>query len=281
MFKIVRKKRLNSSVTEMTIYAPLIARKALAGQFIILRINEKGERIPLTISDYSINEGTINIIYQIVGKTTLELDNMSEGEEISDIAGPLGKPSELSSYRKAVVIGGGTGCAIAYPQSRALFENGADVDIIAGFRNKDFIILEDRMKKISQKLDIVTDDGSNGNKGLVTDVLYNKLEKNKDYDVVIAVGPLPMMKAVCGITDKFKIKTIVSMNSIMIDGTGMCGGCRLTVGGKIKFACVDGPDFDGHKVDFDETIKRNNAYKSQETKLREEYCRLMKGVKDV
>ena len=280
MFEIIKKNRLNSYITEMCIYAPLIAKKALPGQFIILRVDPKGERIPLTISDCSQAQGTINIIYQRIGKTTIHLDQQNEGDTISDIAGPLGKASELSGFKKSIVIGGGTGCAIVYPQAKYLSENGTEVHVIAGFRNKDFIILEDKMKKISHSLDIVTDDGSNGDKGLVTNVLENKLKKDNNYDSVIAVGPLPMMKAVCEITKRFNIKTIVSMNSIMIDGTGMCGGCRLTVGGKVKFACVDGPDFDGHKVDFDEAIKRNNAYKRQESLAREKYCKLIKGVED-
>lgn len=278
MFRIIDKKRLNPSVTKMVIDAPLIAKKARAGQFIILRVNEFGERIPLTIADHDPIKGTVTIIYQIVGKTTMILDKLNIGDFILDFVGPLGRASDLSGYKNVAVIGGGVGCAIAYPQAKSLYSMGAHVDIIAGFRNKDLIILEDEMSQVCNDLTIMTDDGSNLNKGFVTDALINKLNLNANYDLVIAIGPLPMMKAVCDITKKFNIKTIVSMNSIMIDGTGMCGGCRVTVGSKVKFACVDGPDFDGHKVDFDEAIKRAATYKYEEDKQRrEENCKLMRG----
>ena len=264
-------------MTKMVIEAPLIAKKAKAGQFIILRVNENGERIPLTIADYDRMDGTVTIIYQVVGKTTALLDNLNQGDYILDFVGPLGRPTDTEGYKNIAVIGGGTGCAIAYPQAKTLFEEGRNVDIIAGFKNKELIILEEEMKKISEDTTIVTDDGSNGKKGFVTDALKEKLSAGKDYDLVIAIGPLPMMKAVCSVTQKYKIKTIVSMNPIMIDGTGMCGGCRIKVGGKMKFACVDGPDFDGHEVDFDEAMTRLNLFKEKEREsMREHECNLLK-----
>lgn len=269
MYRIVSKRILNSSVHMMDIEAPLIAAKAKPGQFIILRIDEEGERIPLTIAGFDRDKGTIKIIFQLVGKTTMHLGTLEKGDEIKDFVGPLGKASELEGYKKACVIGGGLGTAIAYPQARELHRLGAEVDIIAGFRNKDLIILEDEMKQISENLYITTDDGSNGTKGFVTDALRKNLE-TKTYDVVIAIGPLVMMKFVAELTRKAGIKTIVSMNSVMVDGTGMCGGCRLTVGGETKFACVDGPDFDGHLVDFDEAIMRSRRYKDEE----QHSCRL-------
>jgi len=269
MYRIVSKRILNESVHMMDIDAPLIAKKAKAGQFIILRIDEMGERIPLTIAGYDREKGTIKIIFQLVGKTTIHLGNLSEGDFLLDFVGPLGKASELEGYKRACVIGGGLGTAIAYPQAKELFNLGAKVDIIAGFRNKDLIILEDEMKLISDNLYITTDDGSNGTKGFVTDILKDNL-KTKKYDVVIAIGPLIMMKFVAKLTKEFNIKTIVSMNSVMVDGTGMCGGCRVSVGGETKFACVDGPDFDGHLVDFDEAIMRSARYKEEE----QHSCRL-------
>ena len=280
MFKIVKKDILNPSMTRMEIEAPLIAKKAKAGQFIILRVDEFGERIPLTIADYSEKKGTVTIIYQKVGATTRLLDSLNEGEYILDFIGPLGKATELDGYKKVAVIGGGAGCAIAYPQAKALHNMGTYVDVIAGFRNKDLIILEDEMSKISDRLIIMTDDGSNGYKGFVTNALEEQLKSGVDYDLVIAIGPLPMMKAVCMLTKEYNVKTIVSMNPIMIDGTGMCGGCRLTVGGKTKFACVDGPDFDGHEVDFDESIRRLGMYKKQEREAMEHPCRLLRGDKN-
>ncbi len=279
MFQILQKRKLNDSITLMVIDAPYIAKKAQAGEFIILRVNEHGERIPLTIADYDRKKGTITIIYQIVGKTTMLLDQLNEGDALLDFIGPLGKPSQLEGYCKAAVIGGGAGCAIAYPQAKALHQAGTKVDMIAGFRSKDIVILEDEMRSASDSLTVMTDDGSNGNKGFVTDALRSKIENGAGYDLVVAIGPLVMMRAVCDLTKKYGIKTIISMNPIMIDGTGMCGGCRLTVGGKTKFACVDGPDFDGHEVDFDEAIKRSKLYSAQERQAAHDYkCHLMEGA---
>ncbi|WBY63413.1 sulfide/dihydroorotate dehydrogenase-like FAD/NAD-binding protein [Thermocaproicibacter melissae] len=281
MFQILQKRKLNDSMTLMVIDAPFIAKKAQAGEFIILRVNEHGERIPLTIADYDREKGTVTIIYQIVGKTTMLLDQLGEGDALLDFIGPLGKPSNLTDYKKAAVIGGGAGCAIAYPQAKALHAQGTEVDMIAGFRNKNLIILEDEMRSVSDKLIVMTDDGSNGHKGFVTDALREQIEGGANYDVVVAIGPLVMMRAVSELTKKYGIKTIVSMNPIMIDGTGMCGGCRLTVGGKTKFACVDGPDFDGHEVDFDEAIKRSRTYYEMEREAAREFnCRLMEGAKN-
>lgn len=281
MFPILKKRALNDSMTLMVVEAPYIAKKAQAGQFIILRVNEYGERIPLTIADYDREEGTVTIIFQKVGKTTLLLDTLREGDSILDFIGPLGKASELEGYSRAAVIGGGAGCAIAYPQAKALKQLGSKVDMIAGFRNTDLIILEEEMREASDCLYLMTDDGSNGNKGFVTDALKKNIEAGANYDLVVAIGPLPMMKAVCNLTKEYGIKTIISMNSIMIDGTGMCGGCRLTVGGKTKFACVDGPDFDGHEVDFDEVIKRSRTYSEMEREATREFnCHLMEGAKN-
>ncbi len=280
MFKIVRKEVLNPSVKLMEIEAPYVARKAQPGQFIIFRINEEGERVPLTIADYDRDRGTVTIIFQEVGKTTKMLGSLNEGDEILDFVGPLGVPSHLEGYRKAAVIGGGLGTAIAYPQAKKLHELGAEVDSIIGFRNRELVILEKEMKAVSDNLYITTDDGSYGQKGFVTEVLKDLLDQGKQYDLVIAIGPLVMMKAVSELTKKYGIKTIVSMNPIMIDGTGMCGGCRVTVDGKIRFACVDGPDFDGHLVDFDEAIRRQSMYRKEERQALEEYeCRL-RGVQN-
>ncbi len=275
MFKIVKKQVLNPQVVLMSIDAPLIAKKAEPGQFIIFRIAEGGERIPLTIADYDREVGTVTIIYQIVGKTTRELSEMNEGDSLLDFVGPLGVASHLDGYKKVAVIGGGLGSAIAYPQAKKLHSLGAEVHAITGFRNKDLIILEDEMEKVSNKLIVATDDGSNGNKGFVTNVLKQLIDEGNKYDLVIAIGPLVMMKAVSNLTREYGIKTLVSMNPVMIDGTGMCGGCRLTVGGKTKFACVDGPDFDGHEVDFDEAMRRQNMYKKQEKESTDIHvCRL-------
>ena len=281
MFPILEKRRLNDAMTLMVVEAPFIAKKAKAGQFIILRVNETGERIPLTIADYDREKGTVTIIFQKVGKTTLLLDTLNVGDAILDFIGPLGKASELEGYKRVAVIGGGAGCAIAYPQAKAPHALGAKVDMIAGFRNKDIVILEDEMRAASDNLIIMTDDGSNGNKGFVTDALKKQIEAGADYDLVVAIGPLIMMKVVCDLTKQYNIKTIISMNPIMIDGTGMCGGCRLTVGGKTKFACVDGPDFDGHEVDFDEAMLRLRTYRDQEAEETREFnCRLMEGAKN-
>ncbi|MBQ2295797.1 MAG: sulfide/dihydroorotate dehydrogenase-like FAD/NAD-binding protein [Clostridia bacterium] len=277
MYKIIRKSKLNDQMTMMVIEAPFVAKKAKAGQFIMLRVNETGERIPLTVADYDREKGYVTIIFQKVGKTTMLLDSLDEGDSVLDLVGPLGKPTDHTGVKRAAVIGGGAGCAIAYPQAKAMKENGIYVDMLAGFRNSDLVILEDEMAAESNQLIIMTDDGSNGNKGFVTDALKNEIAAGKNYDFVIAIGPLPMMKAVCNLTKEYGIKTVISMNSYMIDGTGMCGCCRVTVDGKVKFACVDGPDFDGHLVDFDEAIKRSRIYAEQERKARDEHCNLMKA----
>ncbi|MBQ7960943.1 MAG: sulfide/dihydroorotate dehydrogenase-like FAD/NAD-binding protein, partial [Clostridia bacterium] len=269
MFLIKEKTELNPTVTKMVVDAPRVARKAQAGQFIILRVDEDGERIPLTIADYDRENGTITIIFQVVGATTMKLNQLNEGDFIQDFVGPLGKASEVEGFKKVAVIGGGVGCAIAYPTAKALKENGAEVHSIVGFRNKDLVILKDEFEMVSDKLVLMSDDGSCGEKGLVTDALKKLVEGGEKYDLVIAIGPLIMMKFVCLLTKELGIKTIVSMNPIMIDGTGMCGGCRLTVGGEMKFACVDGPDFDGHLVDFDEVIRRSSMYRETESRHRE------------
>ena len=278
MYKIVRKKELNPTVTLMDIEAPLIAKKAEPGQFIILRVNEDGERIPLTVADYDREKGTITIIFQIVGGTTELLNHKKEGEYIQDFVGPLGKATETEGLKKVAVVGGGVGCAIAYPVAKKLHDCGCEVHSIVGFRNKDLVILEDEFKAASNVMKIMTDDGSYGTKGLVTDALKELIEAGNQYDEVIAIGPVIMMKFVCKLTKEYNVKTIVSMNPIMIDGPGMCGGCRLTVGGETKFACVDGPDFDGHLVDFDESLERGSMYREFEAKKREEVCNLFKGV---
>ncbi|MBE6987233.1 MAG: sulfide/dihydroorotate dehydrogenase-like FAD/NAD-binding protein [Clostridia bacterium] len=270
MYKILRREDLNSQVVLMEIEAPIVAKKCKAGQFIILRVNEEGERIPLTVADYNREKGTVTIIFQIVGKTTQILAEKKEGEYIQDFLGPLGKASEIEG-KKVAIIGGGLGCAIAYPQAKAFHEAGVEVDLIAGFRNKDFVILEEEMKKACNRLHIVTDDGSYIEKALVTNKLEQLINEGNEYDLVIAIGPLVMMKFVCLLTKKYNLKTIVSMNPIMIDGTGMCGGCRVTVGGETKFACVDGPDFDGHLIDFDEVIRRSKMYSIEERQSMEDH----------
>ncbi len=279
MFCILDKKELNPTITKMVVDAPLIAKKAQAGQFVILRADEDGERIPLTIADYDRENGTITIIFQRVGASTEKLNALNKGDFICDFAGPLGRPSEVEGLKKVAVIGGGVGCAIAYPTAKALKENGAEVHSIVGFRNRDLVILEQEFASVSDKLVVMTDDGSYGEKGLVTDALKKLVESGEEYDEVIAIGPLKMMKVVSAMTKEFGIKTIVSMNPIMIDGTGMCGGCRLTVGGEMKFACVDGPDFDGHLVDFDEAIRRSGMYRDFEHHRYEETCNLFKEGK--
>lgn len=279
MYKIVRKKELNPTVTLMEIDAPLVAKKAEPGQFIILRVDENGERIPLTVADYDREKGTVTIIFQIVGATTELLNHKNEGEYIQDFVGPLGKATETEGLKKVAVVGGGVGCAIAYPVAKKLHDCGCEVHSIVGFRNKDLVILEDEFNAASSVLKIMTDDGSYGTKGLVTDALKALIDEGNQYDEVIAIGPVIMMKFVCKLTKEYNIKTVVSMNPIMIDGTGMCGGCRLTVGGETKFACVDGPDFDGHLVDFDEALERGSMYREFEQTKREEVCNLFKGVK--
>ena len=279
MYQILKKQTLNANTMLMVIDAPHVARKAEPGQFIILRVSAEGERIPLTIADFDREKGSVTIIFQEVGATTQALGSLNEGECLHDFVGPLGKASELEGLKKVAVVGGGLGCAIAYPQAKKLHEMGAEVDLIAGFRSKDIIILEDEMKNACTNLHIVTDDGSNGRKALVTQVLKELIDAGNQYDAVIAIGPMIMMKFVCETTRPYGIKTIVSMNTIMVDGTGMCGGCRLTVGGETKFACVDGPDFDGHLVDFDGAMRRGAMYKAQEraaVERREEHCNLFK-----
>ena len=256
MYKIVRKEVLNSQVKLLEIEAPYVARKAEPGQFIILRVDEDGERIPFTIADYDREKGTVTIIFQEVGATTIRLGKMTEGDNLADFVGPLGVASHFEDVKKAAVIGGGLGVAIAYQQAKKLHCMGVSVEFIAGFRNKDFLFLEKEMTAVSDRLFITTDDGSYGTKGFVSDVLKKLLDEGNEYDVVIAIGPPIMMKVVSEVTRPYGIKTIVSLNPIMIDGTGMCGGCRVTVGGETKFACVDGPDFDGHQVDFNELIRR-------------------------
>jgi len=263
LFKILDKKVLGAGVTALTLDAPFIAKKVKAGQFVIIRIDEKGERIPLTVADFNGDKGTLTIIFQALGYTTKKLALMNVGDSLLDCVGPLGSPTEFGSPKKAIVIGGGVGCAIAYPQAKTLYNMGVDTTVIAGFRNKDIVILEDEMRKVSNSCYITTDDGSYGQKGFVTEVLKTLLEKG-GYDLVIAIGPIPMMKFVSLLTREYGVKTIVSLNPIMIDGTGMCGGCRVNVGGEIKFACVDGPDFDGHLVDFDSLSRRNALYREEE-----------------
>ena len=275
MFKIAEKTPLNPTVTKLVIEAPLVAKKAQPGQFIIVRPFEDSERIPLTIADYDREAGTVTIIFQIVGGTTMELNQLEAGESVHDFVGPLGRASELEGLKKVAVVGGGVGCAIAYPTAKRLHELGAEVHSIVGFRSKDLVILEQEFEAVSDHMAKMSDDGSWGEKGLVTNALEALIQAGNQYDEVIAIGPLIMMKFVCKLTEKYGIKTTVSMNPIMIDGTGMCGGCRLTVGGETKFACVDGPDFDGHQVDFDEAMHRGTMYKEFETHAREASCNLL------
>ena len=275
MYKIVRKKELNASVTLMEIEAPFVAKKAQAGQFIIFRIDEMGERVPLTIAGYDREAGTVTIIYQKVGFSTIALGNLNEGDYIRDFVGPLGKPTHTEGVKRVCVVGGGVGCAIALPSAAAFKEAGAEVDVVVGFRNKDIVILEDEFKAVSDNMYLMTDDGSYGEQGFVTVKLQQLLESGRNYDAVLAIGPIPMMKFVCKTTEPFGVKTMVSLNPIMIDGTGMCGGCRVTVGGETKFACVDGPEFDGHKVDFAELMSRNGTYRNREAEVTETHtCRM-------
>ncbi len=274
MNTILKKQSLNPTVTLMTVKAPLIARKAEPGQFVILRVDENGERIPLTVADFDREQGTITIIYQIVGATTKKLDQLREGDSLHDFVGPLGRATHTEGLKKVAVVGGGVGCAIAYPVTKKLFEQGAHVDAIVGFRSKDLVILEDAFAAHSTRLFRMSDDGSWGEKGLVTNALEKLIQSGETYDEVITIGPLVMMKFVCRLTKQYGIKTIASMNPIMIDGTGMCGGCRLTVGGKTRFACVDGPEFDGHEIDFDEAIARGRTYAAFERHAYEEACSL-------
>lgn len=270
MFEIIKKSELNSSTYEYEVLAPRVAKRCKGGQFIILRVDEKGERVPFTIADYDRSRGTVTIIVQTIGATTKKLSLLNEGDCLADFVGPLGNPTELGEFNNVILVGGGIGSAVIYPQTTELKGQGKRVTTILGARNKELIIHEKDFKNRCDELIVMTDDGSYGNKGFVTDALKELLEKG-GYDCVFAVGPLPMMRAVCNLTREYGIKTVISMNSIMVDGTGMCGGCRLTVGGKTKYACVDGPEFDGHLVDFDEAINRSKIYREQE---QEKYCRL-------
>ncbi len=274
--KILEKKILNPTVTLMRVDAPLVARKAEPGQFIILRVDEEGERIPLTVADYDRENGSVTIIFQVVGATTEKLNHLNEGEFIHDFVGPLGRATHTEGLHKVAVVGGGVGCAIAFPVAKKLHEQGCEVHAVIGFRNKDLVILEDEFAAHTSKLIRMSDDGSWGEKGLVTDALRKLIESGENYDEVITIGPLPMMKFVCKLTKEFGVKTVASMNPIMIDGTGMCGGCRLTVGGKTKFACVDGPEFDGHEIDFDEAMARGATYRDFERHAYEEACNLFR-----
>ena len=277
MYKILKRKQLNDNIVLMEIEAPYIANKAKAGQFIIYRVDEYGERVPLTIADYDRVRGSITIIFQTIGGSTKKLAALNEGDSILDVVGPLGTATEYGGAKRVAVVGGGVGCAIAYPQAKALFNAGAEVDLIAGFRDKSIIILEDEMKAVCTDFHLCTDDGSAGYHGFVTNKLKELIEGGKKFDLVIAIGPVPMMKFVCKTTEPYAIKTLVSLNPIMIDGTGMCGGCRVRVGGELKYACVDGPDFDGHMVDFDELMKRNATYREQE---KSHVCRITGGVRN-
>ncbi len=276
MYQIVGKKSLNPTVTQMEIAAPFVAKKALPGQFIILRVDEDGERIPLTVAGYDREKGTVTIIFQIVGGSTELLNHKNVGDYIPDFVGPLGRPTHTDGLKKVCVVGGGVGCAIALPVAQALHAQGTEVTSIIGFRNKDLVILEDEFKAASNDFYMMTDDGSYGQQGNVCVPLKELLEKGEQFDEVITIGPLIMMKFVCALTKEYNVKTIASMNPIMIDGTGMCGGCRLTVGGKMKFACVDGPEFDGHQIDFDEAMSRSRTYADFEMHEREEACNLFK-----
>ena len=275
MFRIVRKEELRPTVTLYEIEAPLVAKKAQPGQFIILRVDEQGERIPITINDYDPDKGTVTIIVQTVGATTEKLKQLQQGDCLQDFVGPLGKATETEGKKKVCVVGGGVGCAIAYPVLKKFHDCGAEVHAVVGFKSKDVVILEDKFKAVSSVLKVCTDDGSYGRKGLVTEALKELLDEGNVYDEIFAIGPMVMMKFVCKTTAPYNMPTTVSMSPIMIDGTGMCGGCRLTVGGETKFACVDGPDFDGHLVDFDEAMKRSTMYRDFEQHAREAHCNLM------
>lgn len=276
MYKILRKKSLNPTVTLMEVEAPFVARKAKAGQFIIFRVDAFGERVPLTIADANPETGSVTIIFQIVGAATQKLNMLNEGEFIQDFVGPLGTPSKVEGFKKVAVVGGGVGSAIAYPVAKAFHNAGAIVHTIAGFRSQDLVILEDEFRAVSEKMILMTDDGSYGEKGLVTDALRSLIDGGENYEEVVAIGPLIMMKFVAKLTKEYGIHTVVSMNPIMVDGTGMCGCCRLTVGGKTLFACVDGPEFNAHQVDFDEAISRSGIYKGFERHAYEESCNLFK-----
>lgn len=281
MYRIISKRILNTAGTtmEMVVEAPLVAKKCLAGQFIIFRLDEYGERVPLTIADYDREKGTVTIMFQPVGKSTMMLSELNEGDGILDFVGPLGKPTHMDGLKRVAVVGGGVGCAIAYPVAKGMHAKGIEVDMIAGFRNRDIVMLEDEMRSSSTNLYITTDDGSYGEKGFVTDKLKELIESGRNYDEIVAIGPGMMMKFVSLATKPYGIKTLVSLNPIMIDGTGMCGGCRVSVGGETKFACVDGPEFDGHLVDWDELLRRGAFYKDEETEQKEHVCHLTGGVR--
>ncbi len=278
MYRILEKRSLNPTVTLMRIEAPAVAKKAEPGQFIILRTDENGERIPLTVADFDRAAGSVTVIFQVVGATTEKLNHMQEGDCLQDFVGPLGRATEVEGLRKVAVVGGGVGCAIAYPVAKKLFLSGAEVHVIAGFRTKDLVILESEFEAVSSRMVKMSDDGTWGERGLVTDALRRLIDSGEQYDEVITIGPLPMMKFVCKLTKEYGIKTVASMNPIMIDGTGMCGGCRLTVGGETKFACVDGPEFDGHLIDFDEAIARASMYQPFERHAHEAACNLFREV---
>ena len=279
MNRILEREALNPTVTRLKVEAPLIARKAEPGQFVILRTDEDGERIPLTVADFDREEGSVTVIFQVVGATTEKLNHLQPGQCLHDFVGPLGVATHTDGLKKVAVVGGGVGCAIALPVTKKLHEQGCEVHAIVGFRNQDLVILEKEFRQASSRFVPMSDDGSWGEKGLVTDALRKLIESGEQYDEVITIGPLIMMKFVCKLTKEFGVKTVASMNPIMIDGTGMCGGCRLTVGGKMRFACVDGPEFDGHEIDFDEAMARNAAYRDFERHAYEETCNLFKGVK--
>lgn len=270
-YEIISKKQFSEKVNEYVVYAPDVAHRARAGQFIILCATEDGERVPFTVCDYDREKGTITILVQTVGYSTMILEKLSVGDSICDFVGPLGKPTDLSGFDKILLVGGGIGSAVIYPQAKQLMLENKAADVIVGARNESLVIYENDFKKFSNEFFVMTDDGSAGEKGFVTDKIKNLLDEGRKYDCIFAVGPLPMMKAVCALTKNYGVKTIVSMNTIMVDGTGMCGSCRLTVDGKVKYACVDGPEFDGHLVDFDEAINRSKFYKEQE---KEHVCRL-------
>ena len=279
MNRILEREALNPTVTRLKVEAPLIARKAEPGQFVILRTDEDGERIPLTVADFDREEGSVTVIFQVVGATTEKLNHLQPGDRLHDFVGPLGRATRTEGLRKVAVVGGGVGCAIAYPVAKKLHEQGCEVHAVVGFRSRELVILEDEFRRASSRFVPMSDDGSWGEKGLVTDALRKLIESGEQYDEVITIGPLIMMKFVCKLTKEFGVKTVASMNPIMIDGTGMCGGCRLTVGGKMRFACVDGPEFDGHEIDFDEAMARNAAYRDFERHAYEETCNLFRGVK--
>lgn len=279
MYPIREATHLNTEMTKLVVEAPAIARKARPGQFVILRIDEQGERIPLTINDADPGQGTVTVIFQAVGATTMQLSTLEAGSALEDFAGPLGNPTDFGGAQRVCVVGGGLGTAIAYPDAKWLHENGRHVDVIVGFRNKYIIMLEDELRALSDDLVVMTDDGSNGNKGFVTVALQDKIDAGAEYDLVVAIGPAIMMKNVCKVTKPYGIRTLVSLNPIMIDGTGMCGGCRVNVGGVYKHACVDGPDFDGHQVDWDEVMRRSTMYRYYETQARSFY-QGMSGVEE-